>query len=224
MEFCLLAIAYLLGSIPTGYLVGRMTGIDIRKYGSGSTGAANVWRTIGRDVGIFVFVFDLLKGATAIALMQYINEINKFSNQWSTGDLIVNLTTLHEWFVVGAALLVLLGHGYSCWIGFKGGKSVATGLGVLLALNWMVALGAFSLWLATIGIWRTTSIGSISTAIVVPFLMVLTHSGFTYITIACFGSIFVICRHHSNIKRLCHGTEPRINLFDSKNHESISTN
>jgi acyl phosphate:glycerol-3-phosphate acyltransferase len=212
LELTLLPIAYLLGSIPTGYIAGRLAGIDIREHGSGSTGATNVWRCVGKGAGITVFAIDLLKGVLAVWLMQHVGEINT----WLRGILGDSLpftsagaAWLQEWFVVAAALLVLFGHSRSCWIGFKGGKSVATGLGVILGINWIAALGAFSLWLATMAIWRTVSISSIMAAIASPILMFVTRSPLAYVSITVVGGLFVIWRHRSNIERILQGTEPR---------------
>jgi acyl phosphate:glycerol-3-phosphate acyltransferase len=222
LELVLLPIAYLLGSIPTGYIAGRLAGIDIREHGSGSTGATNVWRCVGKGAGITVFAIDLLKGVLAVWLMQHAGEINT----WLRGILgdsrlpftSAGATGLQEWFVVAAALLVLFGHSRSCWIGFKGGKSVATGLGVILGINWIAALGAFSLWLATMAIWRTVSISSIMAAIASPILMFVTRSPLAYILITVVGGLFVIWRHRSNIERILQGTEPR---FGSPKVEQI---
>jgi acyl phosphate:glycerol-3-phosphate acyltransferase len=221
LEYALLPLAYLLGSIPTGYIVGRLAGIDIREHGSGSTGATNVWRCVGKGAGITVFAIDLLKGVLAVRLMQHAGEINAWLQGSFGGSLPVTTTStiwVREWFVVAAALLVLFGHSRSCWIGFKGGKSVATGLGVILGINWIVALGAFGLWLATMAIWRTVSISSIIAAIASPVLMFVTRSPLAYVLITVVGGIFVIWRHRSNIERILQGTEPR---FGSPKGEQI---
>lgn len=192
IEWSLLPVAYLLGSIPTGYLAGRMVGIDIREHGSGSTGATNVWRYVGRSAGITVFVVDILKGVAAVLLMAYFSA----ANPWA------------QWFVSGAAIAVLLGHSRSCWLGFRGGKSVATGLGVLLAINWIVALGAFGIWLITFAIWRIVSLSSILAAIAAPTLMFCLQPNIAYNLLTLVGGIFVVWRHRSNIQRLREGTEP----------------
>lgn len=223
MELGLLILAYFIGSIPTGYLVGLNAGIDMREHGSGSTGAANVWRTIGKDKGIFVFGADLIKGTATIFLIQSASELKPIANTLLTHRFEINWQLQNEWLVVSSALLVILGHSYSCWIDFKGGKSVATGLGVLLALNWIVALGAFGLWVGTVILWRTTSISSILAAIAAPSLMLLTQSPFAYKLIVCVGSLLILYRHRSNLERLWHGTEQKINFFESDRHESIST-
>ncbi len=201
IECSLLVLAYFLGSLPTGYIAGRMVGIDIRSHGSGSTGATNVWRTIGKYAGITVFIIDLTKGLTAVLLMKF------FGN---------NDMELLPYFTVGAAMMALLGHTRSLWLGFKGGKAVASGLGVLLALNWLVALGAFGLWLVTMAIWRTVSISSICAAIAAPILMVATQSNPVYTIFASVAGSYVVWLHRSNIQRLREGTEPSLLRSSSK--------
>ena len=196
-----LGIAYLLGSLPTGYLVGQLAGIDIREHGSGSTGATNVWRTIGKVAGIFVFAIDLLKGLGAVLLMASVATTG-FSQ---------------ELFILGAAMLVLVGHTKSVWLGFKGGKAVASGLGVLIGLNWLVAIAAFGLWLVTMVLWRTVSISSISAAIATPVLMLLTQATPSYIGFSVIAGGYVIWLHRSNIDRLRQGTEPTLFKTELKN-------
>jgi glycerol-3-phosphate acyltransferase PlsY len=211
LQICLLVTAYLFGSLPTGYIVGRMAGIDIRDHGSGSTGATNVWRTVGKQAGILVFSIDLLKGLISVLLMQAIAEISAWLSQFIA---ITYNPSGSEFFIVGAAMIALLGHTRSIWLGFKGGKAVATGLGVLLGLNWLVAIAAFGLWLATMAIWRTVSISSILAAIAAPILMIVTQSPTVYIMFALIAGSYVVWLHRSNIERLRQGTEPT--LFSPK--------
>ncbi|PZO44538.1 MAG: acyl-phosphate glycerol 3-phosphate acyltransferase [Pseudanabaena frigida] len=201
--YLLLVIAYLLGSFPTGYLVGRMAGIDIREHGSGSTGATNVWRNVGRVAGISVFAIDFSKGAAAIYLMQQANWLQKNLSLTSANSAIENLSL----FVIGAGMLALIGHSRPVWLGFKGGKSVATGVGILFMLNWTVAIAAFSVWLATMAIWRTVSISSISAATAAPILMWALQGNVIYSSFVTVGCIFVIWLHRSNIERILNGTE-----------------
>lgn len=197
----LLVAAYFLGSLPAGYIVGRIAGLDIRECGSGSTGATNVWRNVGKVAGITVFTIDLLKGLIAVLLMRSLLGAELSSNY------------LHQLLIVMAAMLALLGHTRSIWLGFKGGKAVASGLGVLLGLNWIVAIAAFGLWLVTMAIWRTVSISSILAAISAPILMILTQSPISYIAFALVAGGYVVWLHRSNIERLRQGTEP--SLFPS---------
>ncbi len=200
--YLLLAIAYLLGSFPTGYLVGRIAGIDIRELGSGSTGATNVWRNVGKLAGIIVFVTDFGKGAIAIYLMQQANWL--ITNFGLTANIAINNLSL---FVIGAGMLALIGHSRPVWLGFKGGKSVATGVGILFMLNWLVAIAAFSVWLATMAIWRTVSISSIVAAAAAPVLMWTLQGNIIYSSFVTVGCIFVIWLHRSNIERILNGTE-----------------
>ncbi len=200
--YFLLAIAYLLGSFPTGYLVGRMAGIDIRQLGSGSTGATNVWRNVGRFAGIAVFTIDFAKGAIAIYIMQQANWL--ITSLGLTPNIaIANLSI----FVIGAGMLALIGHSRPVWLGFKGGKCVATGVGILFVLNGLVAIAALSVWLATMAIWRTVSISSIAAAAIAPFLMWTLQGNVIYSSFVTVGCIFIIWLHRSNIKRILNGTE-----------------
>ena len=199
--YFLLAIAYLLGSFPTGYLVGRLAGLDIREHGSGSTGATNVWRNVGKLAGISVFAIDFTKGAIAIYLLQ---QANWLQTNW--GIETTNIANLSI-FVITAGMLALIGHSRPVWLGFKGGKSVATGVGILFMLNWTVAIAAFGFWLATMAIWRTVSISSIAASAIAPILMWTLQTNIIYSSFVTVGCAFVIWLHRSNIERLLNGTE-----------------
>ncbi|MEE3715640.1 glycerol-3-phosphate 1-O-acyltransferase PlsY [Tumidithrix elongata RA019] len=223
VEYFLLVIAYFLGSIPTGYVVGRIVGIDIRQHGSGSTGATNVWRCVGKPAGITVFAVDFLKGFVAVFLMQSASQLQTWLRPFFSSFFTLNYSVPEnwmQWFAIGAALLALLGHSRSIWIGFSGGKSVATGLGVLFAINWIVAATAFGLWLATMAIWRTVSLSSILAAIATPILMLIVRADLAYLVLTAIGGGFVVWRHRSNIERLLQGTEPSI--FASSTVNSIN--
>ncbi len=200
--YLLLAIAYLLGSFPTGYLVGRMAGIDIREHGSGSTGATNVWRNVGKFAGISVFAVDFAKGAIAIYVMQQANGL--LTSFGLAANIAIDNLSL---FVIGAGMLALIGHSRPVWLGFKGGKSVATGVGILFMLNWIVAIAAFSVWLATMAIWRTVSISSIAAATAAPVFMWTLQGNIVYSSFVTVGCMFVIWLHRSNIERILNGTE-----------------
>ena len=204
--YFLLPIAYLLGSFPTGYLVGRIAGIDIREHGSGSTGATNVWRNVGKFAGISVFAIDFAKGAIAIYLMQQANWLQTYLGLATANIATTNINDLSI-FVIGAGMLALIGHSRPVWLGFKGGKSVATGVGILFVLNWVVAIAALSFWLATMAIWRTVSISSIAAAAIAPILMWTLQTNVIYSGFVTVGCAFVIWLHRSNIERLLNGTE-----------------
>jgi acyl phosphate:glycerol-3-phosphate acyltransferase len=198
----LLLAAYLLGSIPTGYLAGRLLkGIDIREQGSGSTGATNVLRTLGKGPAALVLLIDALKGVAAIAL------INGYYALVETPAI---PAAWHPWLVAAAAFAALLGHSKSIWINFTGGKSVATGLGVLLAMSWPVGLGTLGVFAVVLVLSRIVSLGSISGAIAVPVLMIIMGQPLPYQLFAGTAGIYVIWRHRSNIQRILAGTEPQV--------------
>lgn len=201
----ILGLAYLLGSFPTGYLlVKALKGIDIRDYGSGGTGATNVLRTVGKGPALVVFVVDLLKGSAAIWMAQWLFPllIARFG-----GD---GFVLFQPWVDMLAGLLALVGHSRSVWLGFTGGKSVASGLGVLVAMAWPVALGALGVFGLTLALSRIVSLGSMLAALAAVILMVVTGQPLAYILVAILGGGYVIVRHRGNIQRLLAGTEPRI--------------
>ena len=199
----MLLLAYLLGSLPTGYLVARqLKGIDIREHGSGSTGATNVLRTLGKGPGLFVFLVDIGKGVAAILLARNIGPL------LNTG---VNIG--FDWvpvLTVLAGAMALVGHSRSVWLGFKGGKSVATGLGIIFALHWPTGLIAFGMFGLMLALFRIVSLGSIMGAIAVPVTMVAMGQPLAYEIFAALAAFYVVNRHRSNIQRLLAGTEPRI--------------
>ena len=201
----ILLIAYLFGSLPTGYLIARqLKGIDIREHGSGSTGATNVLRTVGKGPGLFVFAVDLGKGLAAILLARWAGHALFASptlpdaSQWA------------PWITVLAGTLALLGHSRSVWLNFTGGKSVATGLGVMFALHWPTGLIAFAVFGTLLGAFRIVSLGSILGAIAVPITMIGMGQPLAYGVFAIAAAVYIINRHRTNIQRLLAGTEPRI--------------
>lgn len=206
----LLGVAYLLGSIPPGYLAGRLLkGIDIREHGSGSTGATNVLRTLGKGPAIAVLLIDILKGVLAIALVRWCYSL-AFTQELATAAGTVAGGAALDWMVTLAGLAALLGHSKSVWLNFTGGKSVATGLGVLLALSWQVGLSTFAVFGVVIAISRIVSLSSITAAIAVFVFMLLLGQPLPYQLFAIAGGLYVVLRHRTNIQRLLAGTEPRI--------------
>ena len=216
LQTALMVLAYLLGSFPTGYLVAKwLKGIDIREQGSGSTGATNVLRNLGKGPAIAVLLIDLLKGVAAIALVQWVYRSNLLANltrgchsdclpEW-----IASLNWL-PWMIMAAGLAALVGHSKSIWLGFKGGKSVATSIGILLALSWQVALATIGVFVAVFAVTRIVSISSILGAISVPILMLSFRQPLAHLLFGILGGIYVVWRHRSNIQRLLAGTEPRV--------------
>ncbi|MFN6518111.1 MAG: glycerol-3-phosphate 1-O-acyltransferase PlsY [Nostoc sp. CreGUA01] len=201
-------LAYLLGSFPTGYIaVKQLKGIDIREVGSGSTGATNVLRTLGKGPGAFVLVLDSLKGVLAIALVYW---LFNFAPSQNFIPLTVDAKLWQPWLVTMAGLAAILGHSKSIFLGFTGGKSVAISLGILLAMNWQVGLATAGVFAVVVAISRIVSLSSIAGAIAVSIVMLLLHQPLPYILFAIAGGLYVIFRHRSNIERIIAGTEPKI--------------
>lgn len=210
----LIIAAYLLGSIPSGYLAGRwLKGIDIREFGSGSTGATNVYRTVGKRAAIAVLLVDIFKGFLGIWLVRWAYGIEAIARLTPES---VSAQTLMPWVVMLAGLAGVLGHSQSIWLLFSpehkanGGKSAAISLGILLALHWPIALVALSIFIAIVATTRVVSLGSILAVGSVSVMMFATEQPLPYGLFALAGGIYVIWRHRTNIRRLLDGTEPRL--------------
>ncbi len=193
-------MAYLLGSIPFGYIAGRIAGVDIRRHGSGNIGATNVLRELGRKYGSPVFFADTLKGFLAVRLALWAGD-GQPAGSCHLG--------------VAAAICAVLGHAFPVWLGFRGGKGVATSMGACLGLLPLVTLVAVAVWLITFAFFRFVSLASIVAAASLPVSVCLITAsngrsrglllGFTLAIAA-----LVTMRHRSNIRRLLRGTEPRL--------------
>lgn len=200
----LLASGYLLGSLPSGWLAGRwLAGLDIREHGSGSTGATNVLRVIGKGPALAVFLVDVLKGTAAVLLAKAVLETPGAAMDWVTDS-----------WVVAAGLAALAGHIWPVWLGWKGGKAVATGLGMLLGLTWPVGLACFGIFLTVLTISRIVSLSSVVAALSLPLLMLawFGNGGLrpAYLALALLTTTLVLWRHRANLQRLLAGNEPRL--------------
>jgi len=218
-----LGIAYLLGSTPTGYLAGKLLkGIDIREHGSKSTGATNVLRTLGKWPALVVFLVDVLKGVGAIVFARWFYPW-LYTLPSVTPPTALDPQTWAPWAVCLAGSAVLSGHSRSAWLNFTGGKSAATGLGVLLAMSWPVGLGAFAVFGVAVAIFRIVSLGSILAALTAIALICGLAQPAPYRLLVIAGSLYVIVRHRANIQRLLAGTEPRLgrNSPESKAESQI---
>jgi glycerol-3-phosphate acyltransferase PlsY len=205
-----LAIAYLLGSTPTGYLAGKLLkGIDIREHGSGSTGATNVLRTLGKWPALVVLLVDLAKGAGAVVFARWFYPwLQTLPSVAPPATL--DLQTLTPWAVCLAGLAALLGHSRSIWLRFTGGKSAATGLGILLAMSWPVGLGAAAAVGVTLAVFRIVSLSSMLGALTAIALICALEQPLAYRLLVIAGGVYVVVLHRANIRRLMAGTEPRL--------------
>jgi len=194
-------VSYLLGSIPTGFLVAKGRGIDIRTVGSGNIGATNVFRYLGKPAGVFVLLMDALKGwAAVVGLARLVALLVYPSADAQT----------REWLGVAAGISAILGHNYTCWLHFKGGKGIATSAGVLAALVPTALVIALGIWGVVCVATRYVSLGSIVAAFSLPFLAWLTGASVTMIWVAGIMGALAIYKHKTNIRRLLNGTENRI--------------
>ena len=196
--------AYLLGSIPTGYLVGRAKGIDIRNAGSGNIGATNVLRTSGKLAGGFVLLMDALKGYAAA----------KWLSVWLV--IFFNIPGAEmETCQIVAGICAVLGHNYTCWLKFKGGKGISTSAGVFLALAPLATGIAVATWIIVLVLCRYASVASIAAAVALPMTVWLTPNSLTLRIVTTALGLLAIFKHRSNIQRLIRGTESRVG-FKSK--------
>ena len=193
--------AYLLGSIPTGFMLARARGVDIRNVGSGNIGATNVFRILGTVAGVGVLLADALKGWLAVVVLA--PEVGWWL--YPGADPLGR-----EWFRVVAGISVILGHNYTCWLRFKGGKGIATSAGTLLALVPWSLLIALPVWLALFALTRYVSLASIAAAIVIPFATWLTGQSTLLIVLTAAMAMLAIYKHKPNIQRLLSGTEHKI--------------
>lgn len=192
-------VAYLLGSIPFGYLIVKLRrGQDVRGQGSGNIGATNVARVAGAGAGISTLALDVAKGYLAVWLAE----------RWSGGDI--------RWMML-AAVSAIVGHMFPIWLRFRGGKGVATGLGVFLPISGLAVLGATIVWIIVVSFWRYVSLGSIAAAAALPiFVFALYAPGFAPPRDVSLGTVLVavlvIAKHRENIQRIISGKENRLSL------------
>ena len=192
MELLFACVAsYLIGSIPNGLILGKaIWGVDLRKHGSNNIGATNAWRIIGKKAGVSIFLLDMVKGVIGAGLGIF------YAGSPLAGVL--------------CGILAVIGHSWSIFLGFKGGKSVSTGLGVLMMLMPKVAFIVFLVWLAVVFVTQYVSLGSIIGAALVPVLAYIFSMPMEYFVFGVLAAVFIIYRHKANIDRLLHGRENKI--------------
>ncbi len=186
-EIILTIAAYFIGSIPTGLLLAKAAGVDIRSSGSGNIGATNVYRTLGRGVGVLTLVGDCLKGLVPVLIARYYG--------------------MAELWIAAIGLAAFLGHVYNVFLGFKGGKGVATALGVFLGVSPLSVGAVLVIFVAVVWRWRYISLGSIAAAAAMPGFVAVTDHRPVIVIMTVIVSAFVIWKHKENINRLREGTE-----------------
>ena len=195
LKISILCLCYLLGSFPTGFLIGKyLKNIDLRKIGSGSTGATNVLRNVGKWPALFVFIIDVLKGFIAVKISYvFISE------------------SIYE---VLAGSLAVSGHIWPIWLKGKGGKAVATGLGIFIALSWQVGLASFGIFLLVLSFSKFVSLSSITASFLLPVFMFLYLGKLDhpYFIFSVLVAILIIGKHKTNIARIIKGIEPKIKV------------
>jgi len=219
-----IVVAYLLGSVPFGYLIVRATrGADVRETGSGGTGATNVSRRAGKAAGVLTLILDALKGAAAVEMARLIlglpldgtvPHVRPILPTFGPGD--AGSPEAVYWWVAAAAIAVIVGHIFPVWLGFHGGKGVATGVGVFLILA-PIAVGlAAVVFLVVVMLTRYVSLGSILAAVSIPLFVLLQNMSIRLLeplaptmTVAVVGAALIVFAHRQNIERLIHGTESR---------------
>lgn len=200
-------IAYLLGSISFSVIISKkLAGFDVREKGSGNAGSTNVLRTVGKKGAILTLICDCLKGVIAVLIAYIVSK----TTQNTDGALLVQL----------AGLAVVLGHTFPIFFNFKGGKGVATSLGVLLIINWQIGLICLVFVLLLMALTRFVSLGSVSAAILFPVLTIFIHSHYivdgSYIIFALLLGAFVVFNHRANVKRLLEGKENKLSFKGTK--------
>jgi glycerol-3-phosphate acyltransferase PlsY len=207
LQFLYLLLAYLMGSIPTAVWVGQwFYGIDIREFGSGNAGATNTFRVLGKKAGIPVLLFDILKGFLAVQLTPYAIAEIPGSNSY------VN-------FQIVLGICALIGHIFPVFVGFRGGKGIATLLGIILAMHTPAALLSIGVFLFVFLLTRYVSLGSITAALAFPLIITLAYEpkSSSLVVFGIFISIMVLITHQRNIERLLRRSESRVNLRWAKN-------
>ncbi len=196
--------AYLIGSIPFGVIVGRLKGVDPRNVGSGNIGMTNVWRALGPTLGLTVFLLDVLKGFAPVWIVKMaLQEDGSFrQSAWATVVAVL------------VAVSAFAGHNWPVFLKFKGGKGVSTGLGVLLALDWRVALADWGAFFVLLGLTRYVSAGSTAAALTLPFWFWYFTRGYAgsnvMVAFGVLAGILIIYKHRANYVRIVQGTEPKI--------------
>ena len=187
MNVVLLILAYLLGAIPFGFLIGKAKGIDVRKYGSGSIGTSNVARTLGKKAAILTLLGDGLKGLVPVLFARFFIE--------------------NEVWLVAVALASIIGHNWPVYLKFKGGKGVTTTYGAFLGIAWIPALATIATWVVVTVLSKKSSIAALTSSVTAPLFAYLLGGSFPVVGFAMIGLVLIYLRHTENIRRILAGTE-----------------
>ena len=204
MTFLAVLLSYFLGAIPFGVIVGKMRGVDVRAVGSGNIGTTNVWRTLGPGAGSLVFALDVLKGVAGPLLARHLVGPSEYS------------------IIALCALVAVLGHTFSLFLKFKGGKGIATGFGAVLGLNPLLALGLIAFWGVMLLLSRMISVASIAACILAPIAFILWKQPLQFTAVIALFCTVAIVKHIPNVKRILAGTEPKVGrkkYNDGENHQ-----
>ena len=204
------AIGYLFGLFQTSYIYGRMKGMDIREHGSGNAGATNALRTLGWKAGLITFLGDCFKCVFAVLLVRFLFD-RFYPNE--------NIGVLAGMY---AALGVILGHNFPCYLKFHGGKGIATGVGILFGYFWPLALVHLAIFIVLVAITKYVSVGSIITAAVVPLTMYIAFPNMTFASLAIWALLgwTVVWAHRGNIRKLLAGNENKLSFKKSSGDTS----
>lgn len=191
----LFPLAYVIGATPFGFIAGKLKGIDIREHGSGNIGATNVLRTLGKPVGITVLIFDIIKGLVPVLIARTVSD-----------NSIIHILT---------AVCAILGHNYTFWLKFKGGKGIATTAGAVISIIPVPLIAAIATWIIVVKLSRYVSVASIAAALVIPLTVIIQSVvskkwNYPVLGLATFVCLLAVWKHRSNIQRLRKGEENRI--------------
>ncbi len=199
LDLGFILLSYLLGAIPFGYLIAKyIYGLDIRELGSKSTGATNVYRCVSKKAGVLVFILDFLKGYLPLIIYLQLNTNSKL------------ITLNYTYIALIIAFMAMLGHSKSIFLNWSGGKSAATGLGTIFALDYRVGFLSFIFWFTIVIIFRIVSLASLLTSFLTIILMYLFKNPLPFTLYCLLGFIFVSFRHKDNIIRIIHNKEAKI--------------
>ncbi len=224
----LFVISYLIGSIPFGLYIGKIfCSVDLREVGSGNIGATNAWRVLGWQYGLPIFILDLAKGLVPVLIARFgvVTQADVYAQDDNTGYHLANHGALQHglsgWGIVACGIAAILGHNFSPFLKFKGGKGVATSLGVCIGMSWEAGIAGFAVWGVLVLLTRYVSIGSIvGTAVGSIGIWLNNGKSLPFGLFGIIATLFVAVKHKANIQRLLNGIEPKVDFGRKHREES----